>query len=66
MIQLQSPKKASYMESIQQEVVSSYVNLISQQVLFAIEGKQGRWDPSFCFLREGDPYCVEKFKYALS
>ena len=66
MRQLQSPKKASQMEDFQQEVVSSYFNLISQQDLFAREGNQGRWDASSIFFRERDPYCVEKLKYALS
>ena len=66
MRQLQSPRKASQMEAFQQEVVSSHVNLISQQELFAIEGNQGRWDAYSIFLREKDPYYVENFKYALS
>ena len=66
MIQLQSPQKASQMESIQQEVVSSYFKLISQQELFVREGNQVRWDASSIFLREKDPYYFENFRYALS
>ena len=66
MRQLQSPQKASQMESFQQEVVSSYFKLISQQELFAREGNQGRWDASSIFLREKDPYYFENFRYALS
>ena len=49
MTQLQSPQKASEMESFQQEVVSSYFKLISQEELFAREENQGRWDASSIF-----------------
>ena len=54
------------MESFQQEVASSYFKLVSQQELFVRKGNQGRWDASFVFLRERDPYCFENFKYAMS
>ena len=54
------------MEFFQQESLSSYFKLISEQDLFARGGNQGRWDTYSIFLRERDPYRVENFKYSLS
>ena len=50
----------------QQEVISTYVSMISQHEAYALKESNYLWEVSSLSIRAKDPYCFENFKYALS
>ena len=58
--------KVNQLVVFQQKVISTCVDMISQQQDISLQGSSHIWEFSLVSLREKDPFCFEKFKYALS
>ena len=63
---LLSPEKGNQLMVFQQEIISTCVNMISQQEAYALKEINYWWEASSICPREKDPSCFDNFNYALS
>ena len=57
--------KTQQLKDLQSKVITTYVQTISKQQQYALEGSEHRWQASSPSLKERDPYCFGNFKQDL-